>query len=108
MQAGRELDKLVADRVMGLETNLDGHEWSIPRYSTEMVEAWKVVEHLKGKLPESTFFNLYGSQDDWSFEIDTNDGRFLQNGPTIDVVGQGSSAPHAICVVALRAMASES
>lgn len=44
--AGRELDALVAEKVMGLDSR-DLVEWDdFPRYSIDMSSAWTVVEKL--------------------------------------------------------------
>jgi len=48
MTAGRELDRLVAEKVMGI-SGLEFEAFWGPehKYSTEMSDAWKVVEKLK-------------------------------------------------------------
>lgn len=59
MPAGRAMDALVAEKVMGWTDvaafpdglmgnpeGYDGHIYEVPKYSTEMVDAWKVVERL--------------------------------------------------------------
>lgn len=78
MNAGRELDALVAERVMGLpvkwgedpyreigmpskegrQPHLKGraggveYDWApVPRYSTDIAAAWQVVEHLATRPP---------------------------------------------------------
>lgn len=45
LTAGRTLDALIHKHVMG-NTVDDGRSWSVPHYSTEIAEAWRVVEHL--------------------------------------------------------------
>lgn len=64
MDAGPELDALIAEKVMGLESKIDsgygepsrvfkrhpelpGEWWGgAPEYSSDIAEAWTVVEHL--------------------------------------------------------------
>lgn len=52
MPAGRELDALIAEKVMGLVlVEYDGalrirSEHPIPKYSMEMGAAWEVVDHM--------------------------------------------------------------
>jgi hypothetical protein len=74
MKAGRELDALIAERVMGWHNNRDNPNesgmWGImdyradgspvlaadfPEYSTDMAAAWEVVEKL---LAEGRDFTL--------------------------------------------------
>lgn len=60
VDAGRELDAMVAERVMGLRVVSRAPYWSyqhptlliqlgIPRYSEDMDSAWLVVEHMIAK-----------------------------------------------------------
>lgn len=61
MEAGREMDAMVAERVMGLEVNVAFptlydtkmntiHRYAeIPHYSTDNNAAWEVVEKLRGR-----------------------------------------------------------
>jgi Phage ABA sandwich domain len=82
----RELDALVAERVMGiLKFTLENHEpypWgaspesdaTIPHYSTDIAAAWAVVERIRG------FSRLY------------------------DFAAYAQSTPRAICVAALKAV----
>jgi len=64
MQAGREMDALIAEKVMGLILDSDnpfmanivvfeantgentGHTQNLPHYSTEMAAAWEVAEKM--------------------------------------------------------------
>jgi hypothetical protein len=134
LKPGRDLDALVAEKVMGwkiyepytraersvsyphvtdhageqgydfllwVDENKNGKRW---RPSTSISDAWKVVECIRKKIPEVGSVSLFGSGKDWHVEIDSNDGRFLQNGPTIEVYAQAETAPHAICLAALKAV----
>lgn len=64
---GRELDALVAEHVMGLEITPDGFKYepryyipeyrktlhrAVPDYSTDMGDAWKVVEKIRSDLKQ--------------------------------------------------------
>jgi hypothetical protein len=108
---GRELDALVAEKVMGLpkpwqkymiedgardwfyERGLDSYGMSkhhrVPSFSTDIADAWAVVERLK-----DTHYN---------FQLENDQGEIE---PWIACFGQksavSSSAPHAICLAALR------
>lgn len=44
LPAGHELDRLVAERVMGV-TDFEG--WEMPHYSSHITPAWAVVERLR-------------------------------------------------------------
>lgn len=108
MKPGRELDALVAEKVMGWKDIRFGDETSVsgsvgfglpvsghprrafPPYSTDIAAAWAVVEELE--LP----FEIHS--DDWHSRWDA---RFnLDRGEWC----QASTAPHAICLAALKAM----
>lgn len=117
MQAGRELDALIAVQVFGYtldyefaDLNFGGapcvkelrdqyDEWGIlPCYSTEMGDAWQIVEHLR---MGGAFFDLgdkprdpddLGSPRVWNAFINRT-----MRGPDAD------TAPHAICLAALKA-----
>lgn len=58
MEKARELDAEVAEKVMGGKTGrfITGDEGEVyeglPRYSTDMADAWKVVEALSGFVGE--------------------------------------------------------
>ena len=62
MKAGRELDALIAEKVLGLSGVRDGKSWLygdnwthnkegvlclVPHYSTQIADAWLVVEKMK-------------------------------------------------------------
>lgn len=57
MEAGRELDALVAEKVMRHVVQRDeqgpyipgeaGHKWPLPPYSTNMATAWPIAERLR-------------------------------------------------------------
>jgi hypothetical protein len=120
MKPGRELDALVAEKVMGLKfEDAEGAdqleywdkagaykktEWRPvwKRYSTDIAAALDVVEKLKS-LNSELQINLSSSgeyPDEWEVEIEwypPNGGEL--NGPFFITE---KSAPHAICLAALK------
>lgn len=95
MNPGRELDALIAERVMGGKTKcteIPGYEF-IPNYSEDIAAAWEVVEKLKKPRP---IFNL---------ECDQRLGRWNAN--FYGAAAEGDTAPHAICLAALAALPEE-
>lgn len=119
MNPGIELDVLVAEKVMGLKvvknksgSKLGGYYYTIgepnwfdiqgdmqlsnpvPPYSEDIAAAWQVVEKLRG-FSRLYDFDLYGYGDDEWTATFTTDAEFK---------AFGESAPHAICLAALRAV----
>lgn len=99
MKAGRELDALVADKIMGLKVYGQFHENDrgvrihVPRYSTNIEDAWKVVE----KMENTHRFSLHRTvkENGWQvifWDIETDAHRSLV----------AETAPLAICLAALR------
>jgi hypothetical protein len=116
MKPGRELDALVAEKVMGfkvIETDecngednlwLQGYEdQELPSYSTDVAAAWEVVEKLKlfqVKQTDSDGYTDYvqlwqDSEGIWT--IGDWEDQLL-------ILSEGESAPHAICLAALKAV----
>ena len=117
MRAGRELDALVAEKVMGMVDNRpsgrSGEMWGImdwyapgepvwvgdfPLYSTDISAAWEVVEKMREK----------------GFYLDTNNRQpegywceFADEGYEVGGQAFGESEPHAICLASLRALGVE-
>lgn len=112
-QAGRELDALVAEKVMGWthipvgsHPNLRSEAWTndngasavftLPFYSQDIAAAWEVVEQLK----------TLG----WTCFLDNDDGQhdceFARMGdqPFNAIQERGETAPLAICRAALNAV----
>ena len=114
MEAGRELDALVAEKIMGWTPSLyTDHTWemvrpnsadgllvyAVPEYSTEIEHAWKVFE----KLRESGDFCCLWIKSDYNYVYDVtwvyenNDDHAEQSiGYSVE------SAPLAICLTALK------
>ncbi len=125
MEAGRTLDALIAEKVM--EWNLNRYvesmqpsllypkaefeagvdDWEqvnsmikvpkglLPRYSTDIAAAWEVVEKL-GLLNRYVLNNKAGV---WKV-LEVCDYDFSDS----DCMGEGLTAPHAICLAALKAI----
>jgi hypothetical protein len=114
MNPGRELDALIAEKVMGWRilkkltippkpldeadpcglppgVSDDGKTaWvSIPHYSADIADAWQVVEKL---LAQGFGVEILSDQGQWSVQF-WNLGRQTE---------YGDSAPHAICLAALK------
>lgn len=107
MKAGRELDALTAEKVMGLRVvrcpdhgdciywhayGPDRPDGQLPEYSTDIAEAWQVVEKLRDLDPE-IWWDVH-----WECVFNTNDSR---------VWGTADTAPEAICRAALAAVGCE-
>ena len=117
MKPGRELDALVATKVMGWKSKDDiwmlpdgggvyKREWSP---STDIKAAWEVVEKviLDSKCPEG--FQL--SNGDIGQEYEMCDakkwGASFDNGYGNGTFSDGESAPHVICLSALASVGVE-
>jgi hypothetical protein len=113
MKPGRELDALIAEKVMGYSDVkvgfIDGINWdkgfppgkkiahAISHYSTDISAAWEVVDKLLDK---------------WSFDLSSISGKYFR----VILTGGGNeshlkrlvveteTATHAICLAALKAM----
>lgn len=120
MKPGRELDALIAEKVMGWTWDEksawspSGSKWSrkVPgkvildewgwllHYSTDICAAWEVVEKMsqigfKFVISNSVIGGLESSEKPWCF--------FGKQGErVIDIVGH--TIPHAICLAALKAV----
>jgi hypothetical protein len=116
MKPGRELDALVAEKVMGINPLLFGSlvDYKMPNgsivtlpyecksYSTDIAAAWEVVEKLtqfKFKLDQDGFssWNAFFLE-----EQEQDDGPAWHE--DIEYEGNADTAPHAICLAALKAV----
>ena len=97
LEAGYELDALVAEKVMGLVKGSFG--WinsdtaipiALPLYSTDIAAAWEVVERFK-----DWDWKLYSHGEGESFVIYKDGTHYEATAPT---------APLAICRAALKAV----
>ena len=116
--ASRDLDYLIAEKVMGWkyarnagafyppnlhpEQNVIGHE--VPHYSTSIADAWRIVEKLS-KQYQVTVSSPCDELRYWTVYLHHHGYRCFQ-----DIKHEAESdisAPHAICLAALKAMAEE-
>lgn len=105
MNPGRKLDALVAEKVMGWalsnkESIKDGliytdRGWTsaYPSYSTDIAAAWEVVEKFRWAEPELS----------WNDETHSWIVHF-QKGMYSGYANSAETAPHAICLAALKAI----
>lgn len=129
LPAGRELDALIAERVMGwkvIETddcNGEDNFWlskdgqhpfegeygddlELPAYSTSIADAWKVVEKMRAartwdfSVSWHQGYDTAFGVDGWECEINGWDDTRYERVATSDIQ---KTAPHAICLAALRA-----
>ena len=108
LPAGRALDKLVAETVMGQVwqggspvSNCDGQWPWPPPYSTDISAAWKVVEHL---LKENWFFDLAIRQNPLTWRcVLIHDPSDLGPRPAA-TADECETAPLAICRAALASI----
>lgn len=117
MPAGREMDALVAEYVMGSPCPpmpVDGPDWgsqasqveiwheNLPHYSTDIAAAWQVVKKFNNKLtiqgPNSIDLNEGFSYPDY-WEIG-----FHEKSWSNKFRGVAETAPLAICRAALKAV----
>ena len=112
MNAGRELDALVAEKVMGwVDYDTDTESWRIgesdlgthwrpvegARFSKDIAAAWEVVGYMRAK-------------DEWAFSLGTDtdgdwDATFWEGDTFHDATAD--TAPHTICLAALKAIGAE-
>lgn len=108
--AGRELDALVAEKVMGLLATTGGSgaktnyyarssevaPWeNTPHYSTDIAAAWLVVEAMAGRDMQLSL-DMFGGDPWWAEFADRQYVKGAQ--------ATATTAPHAICLAALKAM----
>ena len=102
LEPGRELDALIAEKVMGIkegqvfQTSKGSYSYKpYPYYSTDIAAAWEVVEKLSAV---------------WSFELETYRDNSIRcffrqhDHQELCVMQFSNSAPHAICLAALKAI----
>lgn len=116
MKPGRELDALVAEKVMGWRAHSPGYPSLVDingvptgwlasgqgsqgddpdfRPSTDIAAAWEVVERLGGNMFQLHYDTRYGHENKtgWAVILDG-----------VVMCGFADTAPHAICLAALKA-----
>jgi Phage ABA sandwich domain len=110
MEPGRELDALIAEKIMGLDhVRYQNQGWHrdlvhgsdiiagvshiVPWYSLSVGDAWEVVHKLRCTLKGCFFLRWDRISDMWAAGFDGNVG-------SIEI--QSESAAHAICLAALE------
>lgn len=116
MNPGRELDALIAEKVMGykventaegyfLKGQLGNYSWhnTVLRYSTDISAAWEVVEHFNelGWDISVVGSGELKSSDSWHVEFEP---RYVGGETNGVIIEGGFSAPLAICLAALKAI----
>lgn len=98
MNPGRDLDILVHEHVMGESPPpaIGDHSqtYNVPRYSEDISAAWLVVEKF------GTFYAGESSPERHHWTLPYED----EEGAPCWSIGEGESAPHAICLAALKAV----
>lgn len=101
MQPGRELDALVAEKVMSLY----GQEKTVwPNYSTDISSAWAVVEEVrkKSRFDVLSLYSPCDESDKWWAGFERKwPGRNINHMYDLE---SGITAPHAICLAALKSV----
>jgi hypothetical protein len=104
VKPGPELDALVAEKVLGWNPLCTG----VPDFSTDIADAWQVVEWVWPLVDVGSGGGTYRFQlqrsdapgRPWVCELSTDpQGDFRTH-----KIGRGETAPHAICLAALRAV----
>jgi hypothetical protein len=118
VKPGRELDALVAEKVMGFDLGHDAlwqdvystpdalvetsqdrkHRRTLPNYSTDIAAAWEVVENVTSGDNEGFALTKQPGTIGASFSNLSGKAPYQSNGDT---------APHAICLAALKALGEE-
>lgn len=110
IEAGQELDALVAEKVMGLKVR--GNKYvemgdseippialDIPRYSTDMAAAWQVVEKIKATSSRGYVLDFFRGV--WTVGLracgDAGEPELYDHD-----AGRAEEAPVAICRAALK------
>jgi hypothetical protein len=106
MKAGRELDALIAEKVMGFDIVPGPGELGIkvnitecrriPPYSKNIAAAWEVVKSFGGRF-EFSLEEDQGELMPWIASFSRLDASDMAS-------AEAETAPHAICLAALRAV----
>lgn len=117
LKAGRELDALIAEKVMGLKYEFEGDSPIyapndfLPHYSTEIASAWEVIDKMwrDGEWRVTVFYG--GDEARWwgaEFAYDANHlGAAYHALYDRKVEARADTAPLAICRAALLAVGGE-
>jgi hypothetical protein len=116
MKPGRELDALIAEKVMGIKHPITIHrdktayqwgsatdEWEfLPEYSTDIAAAWKVVEKLGLCVWPTEDAKWFAFQD--RFDSSYGEEYWFGGENFLSRYVIADTAPHAICLAALKAL----
>jgi len=94
MEAGREMDALIAEKVTQRNVGIRVYDNRLPRYSTDISAAWEVADWLRNYW--GTFELIAGLS--WHCWSELKDAK---------IWGTGNTAPLAICRAALLAVMEE-
>jgi hypothetical protein len=113
MEAGRELDLLIAVKVMGGRLDGDSYTdgsrcWPVPPYSTDLAAAWKVWEKFQHQS-KRLHYVFPDNAEEGHYEVLWSHGpQSSRSGMSLnrkgEVWAEGETAPLAICRAALRAV----
>lgn len=117
LKPGRELDALIAEKVMGLKLESckpfsvssiggPGGHWA-PYYSTDIAAAWEVFGRLEGAIISKWYGKWCCSNactEMWGCYFDEPEETLNQLLNYRDYFTQADTAPHAICLAALKAV----
>jgi hypothetical protein len=100
--AGPEIDKLVAERVMGWDDfadkwlkNPEDLKLLVPKYSSNIADAWLVVEKMQNHFNFFLARHFAAFDGKWEAIFEGKEGEFVADAPT---------APLAICRASLKAV----
>jgi hypothetical protein len=113
MKIGRELDALVAEKIFGAKLIANpfgtdphcdfpgrqlGKEFGkLPKFSTDIAAAWEVLEALKKR---GAMVHVHFTESQWMASW-----RKHNDPPSLVISAFAKTAPHAICLAALKAIA---
>lgn len=119
MKPGKDLDKLVAEQVMGMteEDVLQGPTGSYPCFSTDIAEAWKVMQKIKWLRVEMFEGEIFGNailectgtdpEEGWLLRYEFDLVEYNDRIADLELGYCAPTAPHAICLAALKALGVE-
>lgn len=102
MKAGKELDLLIHEKVMGKHPRFWGGAHlgfpSVPAYSTNMASAWEVVKSYQGRARFALYLTEMPTEYEAVLVIHLGMGDFLEYKAT------ASTGPLAICLAAMQSV----
>lgn len=107
MKPGRELDALVAEKVMGRtkpEHFVPKNVW-LPHYSTDIAASWEVVEKMRSMGFYYSVGSIVALGGRGPTLTESHAAGFGKRNALFETVS-GETAPHAVCLAALKAVGS--